>query len=138
MTVLFLNRVTIVCLVMGVAGVEILIIGWLENVLMETFQVRWNIGHLSCNVFFSGSHTPVQLNKPYWCIDCKFRIYVERLRNGGFSESFLPFRAKPYKFYIYRHYTNIVYIHCFQLKQTTDCTGHYQGHYQLCALTYQI
>ena len=49
----------------------------------------------------------------YWCIDRKYRIYVMRLRNGGktsFSESFHPFRAEPHKFYIYRQYSNIVFI----------------------------
>jgi hypothetical protein len=28
----------------------------------------------------------------------------------AFSESFHPFRAEPHKFYIYRQYTNIVFI----------------------------
>jgi hypothetical protein len=28
----------------------------------------------------------------------------------SFSESFHPFRAEPHKFYIYRQYTNIVFI----------------------------
>jgi hypothetical protein len=49
----------------------------------------------------------------YWCIDGKYIIYVARLRNGerrAFSESFHPFRAEPHKFYIYRQYTNIVFI----------------------------
>ena len=53
------------------------------------------------------------LNIQYWCIDGKYRIYVAKLSNGGktsFSESFHPFRAEPYKFYIYRQYTNIVFI----------------------------
>ena len=45
----------------------------------------------------------------YWCIDGKYRIYVARLRNGE-SESFQPFRVEPHKFYIYRQYTNIVFI----------------------------
>ena len=49
----------------------------------------------------------------YWCIDGKYIIYVARLRNGerrAFSEFFHPFRAEPHKFYIYRQYTNIVFI----------------------------
>jgi hypothetical protein len=45
----------------------------------------------------------------YWCIDGNYRIYVARLRNGE-SESFQPFRVEPHKFYIYRQYTNIVFI----------------------------
>ena len=54
-----------------------------------------------------------EVYKQYWCIGGKYRIYVARLRNGGkmsFSESFHPFRAKPHQFYIYRQYTNIVFI----------------------------
>jgi hypothetical protein len=49
----------------------------------------------------------------YWCIDGKYRIYGTRLRNGerrAFSESFQPFRAEPHTFYMYRQYTNIVFI----------------------------
>ena len=55
----------------------------------------------------------VILNIQYWCIDGKYRIYMVWLRNGrkmSFSESFHPFRAEPHKFYIYRQYTNIVFI----------------------------
>ena len=49
----------------------------------------------------------------YWCIDGKYIIQMARLRNGGkmsFRESFHLFRAEPHKFYIYRQYTNIVFI----------------------------
>ena len=52
-------------------------------------------------------------NIQYWYIDGKYRIYVARFRNGGkmsFSESFHPFRTEQHKFYIYRQYTNIVFI----------------------------
>jgi hypothetical protein len=42
---------------------------------------------------------------------------IELMRQGletgerrAFSESFRPFRAEPHKFYIYRQYTNIVFI----------------------------
>ena len=57
-----------------------------------------------CNI---GSHIQ------YWCIDGKYQIYVARLRNWGktsFSESFHSFRAEPHTFYIYRQYTNVVFI----------------------------
>ena len=49
----------------------------------------------------------------YWCIDGKDRIYVARRRNGkktSFSETFRSFRAEPHQLYIYRQYTNIVFI----------------------------
>jgi hypothetical protein len=35
---------------------------------------------------------------------------LETGERRAFSESFQPFRAEPYKFYIYRQYTNIVFI----------------------------
>ena len=40
-------------------------------------------------------------------------MYVAMHRNGettSFIESFHPFRAKPHTFYVYRQYTNIVFI----------------------------
>jgi hypothetical protein len=44
-------------------------------------------------------------------------VYIEFMRRGletgerrAFSEFFHPFRAEPHKFYIYRQYTNIVFI----------------------------
>ena len=55
----------------------------------------------------------VRMHIQYWCIDGKYRIYVARFRNGGktsFSEFFHLFRADPHKFYVYRQYTNIVFI----------------------------
>jgi hypothetical protein len=57
--------------------------------------------------------TTYVINIQYWCIDGKYRIYVARLRNGrktNFNKSFHPFRVEPHKFYIYRQYTNIVFI----------------------------
>ena len=59
------------------------------------------------------------INIQYWCIDGKYRIYVARPRNGGnmsFSKSFHPFHAEPHKFYIYRQYTNIVFILQYNLQ----------------------
>ena len=53
------------------------------------------------------------LNIQYWCIDGKYRIYVARFRNEektSLSESFRPFRAELHKLYIYRQYTNILFI----------------------------
>ena len=35
---------------------------------------------------------------------------LETGERTSFSESFHPFRAEPHKFYIYRQYTNIVFI----------------------------
>jgi hypothetical protein len=35
---------------------------------------------------------------------------LETEERRAFSESFHPFRAEPHKFYIYRQYTNIVFI----------------------------
>ena len=35
---------------------------------------------------------------------------LETGERRAFSESFQPFRAEPHKFYIYRQYTNIVFI----------------------------
>ena len=35
---------------------------------------------------------------------------LETGERRAFSESFHPFRAEPHKFYIYRQYTNIVFI----------------------------
>ena len=35
---------------------------------------------------------------------------LEMGERQAFSESFQQFRAKPHKFYIYRQYTNIVFI----------------------------
>ena len=34
-----------------------------------------------------------------------------------FNESFQPFRAEPHKFYIYRQYTNIVFILQYNLQK---------------------
>jgi hypothetical protein len=53
------------------------------------------------------------VNIQYWCIDGKYRIDGVRLRNGGkasSSVSFHPIRAEPHILYIYRQYTNIVFI----------------------------
>ena len=35
---------------------------------------------------------------------------LELGKRTSFSKSFHPFRAEPHKFYIYRQYTNIVFI----------------------------
>jgi hypothetical protein len=35
---------------------------------------------------------------------------LETGEKRAFSESFQPFRTEPHKFYIYRQYTNIVFI----------------------------
>jgi hypothetical protein len=35
---------------------------------------------------------------------------IRLLFRRAFSESFPPFRAEPHQFYIYRQYTNIVFI----------------------------
>jgi hypothetical protein len=35
---------------------------------------------------------------------------LETRERRAFSESFQPFRVEPHKFYIYRQYTNIVFI----------------------------
>ena len=35
---------------------------------------------------------------------------LETRERQAFSESFQPFGAEPHKFYIYRQYTNIVFI----------------------------
>ena len=47
-------------------------------------------------------------------------MYVARLGNGGrtrFIESFHPFLTEPHKFYIYRQYTNIVFILQYNLQK---------------------
>jgi len=44
----------------------------------------------------------------YWYIDGKYRIYVARFRKGG-KMSFSEF-SHPFSAYIYRQYTNIVFI----------------------------
>ena len=41
---------------------------------------------------------------------------LERGERRAFSESFLPFRAEPHAFYIYRQYTNIVFILQYNLQ----------------------
>jgi hypothetical protein len=43
------------------------------------------------------------------CIEFIWRG-LEAGERQAFSESFHPFRAEPHKFYIYRQYTNIVFI----------------------------
>ena len=53
------------------------------------------------------------INIQYWCIDGNIEFMWRGLETGdrtSFSESFHPFRAEPHKFYIYRQYTNIVFI----------------------------
>ena len=52
-------------------------------------------------------------------------VNIELMRRGletgertSFSESFHSFRADPPKFYIYRQYTNIVFILQYNLQQT--------------------
>jgi hypothetical protein len=42
-------------------------------------------------------------------IGCMWRG-LERGERRTFSESFQPFRAEPHKLYMYRQYTNIVFI----------------------------
>jgi hypothetical protein len=50
-----------------------------------------------------------ELNIQYWCIDGKYRM-LEMGERTSFSESFHPFCDEPHKLYIYRQYTNIVFI----------------------------
>jgi len=42
---------------------------------------------------------------------------LETGERRAFSESFQPFRAEPHKFYIYRQYTNIVFILQYNLQK---------------------
>ena len=42
---------------------------------------------------------------------------LETGEKRAFSESFQPFRTEPHKFYIYRQYTNIVFILQYNLSK---------------------
>ena len=43
---------------------------------------------------------------------------LETGERTSFSESFHPFRAESHKFYIYRQYTNIVFVLQYNLQKT--------------------
>ena len=62
-------------------------------------------------------YTPIKLQKSIQFLIGVLTVNIEFMWQGletgkrqAFSESFHPFRAEPHKFYIYRQYTNIVFI----------------------------